>query len=189
MTATTEWAPPEAEPSALVRLVRRRPWAGPALVGAGLAVATTYVALRDPYRGGGLVPACPLKELTGLDCPGCGGTRAVHALVHGDLGTALDHNVLLTILVPLLGLLWALWLVRSLLATRDLRRARRAGDEAAPGGAPPPENRRVLIPYPSARAWIAIGAIAVAFAIVRNVDAIAALEYLGSDAAGKPTPG
>lgn len=184
MTATSDWAPPEAEPSALVRLVRRKPWVGPGLVGAGLAVATAYTAWRDPYQGGGLFPACPLRELTGLDCPGCGGTRAVHAMLHGDLATAFDHNVLLTILVPLLALLWALWMVRSLLATRDLHRARRAAAE----GAPPPQNRKVLIPYPSSRAWIALGVLAVGFAVIRNVDAAPWLEYLGSDAKGVPNP-
>jgi hypothetical protein len=33
--------------------------------------------------------ACPLKQLTGFDCPGCGFQRSVIALFHGDLATSL----------------------------------------------------------------------------------------------------
>lgn len=46
-----------------------------ALPGALLAAA--------PFAVAGL-PACPLLALTGLPCPACGGTRAVHLLLDGD---------------------------------------------------------------------------------------------------------
>jgi hypothetical protein len=42
-------------------------------------------------------PWCPFHELTGLNCPGCGAARALHALVHLDLRTALRANLLVTI--------------------------------------------------------------------------------------------
>lgn len=35
---------------------------------------------------------CPLFEMTGLYCPGCGATRAVKALAHGDFWGALHDN-------------------------------------------------------------------------------------------------
>jgi hypothetical protein len=54
-------------------------------------------------------PVCQLHRLTGLNCPGCGMTRALYALLHGHFSTALRDNALL-----LLGLaaaaLRGLWL-------------------------------------------------------------------------------
>lgn len=49
---------------------------------------------RDPNSGGSY-GFCPLRALTGLDCPFCGGLRGTYALMHGDVATALDHNLLL----------------------------------------------------------------------------------------------
>src|ERR1039458_2298384 len=40
-------------------------------------------------------PVCQFHRLTGLNCPGCGGTRALYALLHGHLATALRDNALL----------------------------------------------------------------------------------------------
>lgn len=94
----------------------RAPWwvtySGPLLVAGGVAAATAYVALVDPNQPGHF-PLCPLKEMTGLDCPGCGGLRAVHALCHGDLGTALDQHLFVTVLVlPLAIVTWVAWVLR-----------------------------------------------------------------------------
>jgi hypothetical protein len=77
-------------------------------LGAGV-VACGYIAMVDPNGSGGY-PACPLKAMTGIDCPGCGITRATYALLHFDVGRALDHNLLYVIALPFLlyGLLrWA----------------------------------------------------------------------------------
>ena len=48
----------------------------------------------DPSTAG-FFPVCPLFALTGLACPGCGMTRGLHALLHGDILTALDYNLIL----------------------------------------------------------------------------------------------
>ena len=40
-------------------------------------------------------PKCLLLQFTGLHCPACGGTRAVAALLHGDLHRSLANNILL----------------------------------------------------------------------------------------------
>ncbi|MBI3118541.1 MAG: DUF2752 domain-containing protein [Candidatus Hydrogenedentes bacterium] len=54
--------------------------------------------LRDPSQSAYFFP-CFFHHLTGLYCPGCGGQRALHALLHGQVASALDYNVLA---VPLL---------------------------------------------------------------------------------------
>lgn len=42
-------------------------------------------------------PVCTFHALTGLNCPGCGMTRAAHALLHGNLALALHDNALLVL--------------------------------------------------------------------------------------------
>lgn len=88
-----------------------------ALAGAALAAApVTLLAARL----GAPLPPCPLKLLTGIDCPGCGTGRAIAALANGDLPAVLDHNLILPILGPLLvvSLLGVLFNRTPLLARR-----------------------------------------------------------------------
>lgn len=40
-------------------------------------------------------PVCQFHRLTGLNCPGCGATRALYALLHGHFSAALRDNALL----------------------------------------------------------------------------------------------
>ena len=46
-------------------------------------------------------PQCFFHQATGLHCPGCGGLRAVHQLLHGHLPTALHLNLLAVLSLPL----------------------------------------------------------------------------------------
>jgi hypothetical protein len=46
-----------------------------------------------------IYPVCEFHQLTGLNCPGCGATRALYALLHGDVATALHDNALLLLLM------------------------------------------------------------------------------------------
>lgn len=59
----------------------------------------------DPNTPGSPLPACPLYSLTGLFCAGCGATRAMHALLHGDLLRAISMNALLVVALPALPLM------------------------------------------------------------------------------------
>lgn len=86
-------------------------------MGAVALAGCAYVAVYDPNTSGGIYPSCPFKMMTGLDCPGCGITRALHALVTGDVGRALDHNVLFVLALPVL--LW--WLVRGVIGSTGRR--------------------------------------------------------------------
>jgi len=49
-------------------------------------------------------PVCPLLNLTGFACPGCGLTRGFHALFHGDLAAAMDYNALIPVFILVFGL-------------------------------------------------------------------------------------
>jgi hypothetical protein len=52
----------------------------------------------------GFYPVCKFHQLTGLNCPGCGGTRAVYQLLHGRVLQALHDNALVILaLVALAG--------------------------------------------------------------------------------------
>ncbi len=51
----------------------------------------------------GFYPTCPFLTLTGWYCPGCGSLRAMHQLLHGNLGAAFDLNPLLLMTLPLVA--------------------------------------------------------------------------------------
>ena len=71
-----------------------------ALVG-GLAVVYSFSPAEYSFY-----PRCPVYFTTHWLCPGCGSTRALHALLHLDLRSALHYNALFTLLAPVL----CLWL-------------------------------------------------------------------------------
>ncbi|WP_169944936.1 DUF2752 domain-containing protein [Microbispora sp. H11081] len=91
---------------------RFRSLLAPLGVAAVTAAAAAYVAAVDPNQPGHY-PTCPLLFLTGLYCPGCGSLRAVHALGHADVLTALHLNPLTVAAVPFLLWRWGLWALRS----------------------------------------------------------------------------
>ncbi len=80
-------------------------WLPSAVLGAGALLATVILWRVDPNQPGNPLPACPFSTLTGIYCPGCGSTRCLHALVHGDIPTALAMNPLLVLSLPVLALM------------------------------------------------------------------------------------
>ena len=155
---------PDAAPGSVTSLVATgdhpgsRPtpasaWRRIAAVTAGLA-AVAYVGIGDPGGGPGVYPPCPSRTLLGLDCPGCGGLRGTHDLLHGDVVGALDHNVLLPILLAVVA--YAALTVMAPLFGRQVRPLR------------PPR-------------WaLVVGAVVlIGFMVLRN-QPVAGLEFLGS---------
>jgi hypothetical protein len=71
--------------------------------------------LFDPSESS-FFPPCPFRALTGLLCPGCGTTRAIHQLLHGNLVAAVTLSPLLVLISPTLGYALVSTLV---LAARD----------------------------------------------------------------------
>jgi hypothetical protein len=67
------------------------------------AFAAGVVTLRifDPATSR-IFPPCPLRYLTGWYCPGCGSLRAMHQLLHGNVGAAWAMNPLTVVLLPFL---------------------------------------------------------------------------------------
>jgi uncharacterized protein DUF2752 len=110
----------------------------------GLSVATLALHLRDPHSHGswGLCPSAAM----GFYCPGCGGLRAVNDLTNGHVGAALSSNILVTLLVPVGVFLLARWALDGWQGrTREVDAAR------------------------VTRVTIALGVVAVVFAVVRNL--------------------
>ena len=96
--------PPALPPSAPNATVLR--WLL-ALAALGLVVMLGVLHQFDPARHG-FYPGCTFHRLTGLNCPGCGGLRATHQLLHGHFGEAWHHNALVVLAGPGLAAWFAL---------------------------------------------------------------------------------
>ena len=66
-----------------------------------LLAGAAYLFVFEPGKSG-FFPACPFRLLTGFTCPGCGSTRAMHQILHGDFATAFTLNPLLLLAIPFL---------------------------------------------------------------------------------------
>lgn len=82
------------------------------LTAAALGTGTVLFCF-DPAQFG-FYPVCIFRRTTGLLCPGCGGLRAAHQLLHGNVAAAFHLNALFVLSLPLLGWLAARTLFRRL---------------------------------------------------------------------------
>ena len=84
------------------------------------ALALCLIIAGRLFIGPEIVPQyprpCPFLELTGLCCPGCGGTRALRALLHGRIGESLRlHPAVVPAALLYLGYMASqtLWRIRG----------------------------------------------------------------------------
>ncbi len=75
------------------------------VIGCGLA----FIYFFNPSTHG-FYPTCLFHQVTGWNCPGCGGTRAMYALLHGRFQTALHDNALFVVSLAG-GAIWGAWLL------------------------------------------------------------------------------
>ncbi len=115
----------------------------PAGLLAAVAGAFAYVGSVDPNEPGHY-PACPLLQYTGIYCPGCGGLRSAHAVVHGDFLGALQNNAVAVVGYALFAVVWTVWVVRAA------------------------RGRPFRIELGSAHLWT-VGALLLVFTVVRNL--------------------
>lgn len=85
----------------------------PVLVGLGFTSILGALFFINPADSG-VFPDCPSRVLFGVDCPGCGGVRGTYSLLHGDVSSAIKHNVLLLGIYPMLVASWFMWVWRQL---------------------------------------------------------------------------
>ena len=84
----------------------------------GTAVAALFGGLAVVYPFSpteySFYPRCPIYLTTHWLCPGCGSTRALHALLHLDVQSALHYNALFTLLSPFVCLWLGFFCYRTL---------------------------------------------------------------------------
>ena len=95
----------------VIRAHARSPrWLAPVLALGCIGGALGYTMFSNPTDGApDAAPTCLLKLTTGLDCPGCGGTRAAWYLMHGDLAAGARHHIVFVFAVPFLIYLYIAW--------------------------------------------------------------------------------
>lgn len=125
-----------------------------AAVGGVVALGTIAIAAVNPGDSG--APICLSQTLFGIDCPLCGGLRAVNALARGDWLAAADHNVVLAVVLPLAVAAWLWWMVSAW------------------------RGRRVATRAPSASVVVGVVVLLVAFTVLRNIDAGPVTDWLAA---------
>jgi Protein of unknown function (DUF2752) len=84
-----------------------------AVLGATAIGAGAMVYLFNPSTHT-FYPVCAFHALTGLNCPGCGTTRSLYALLHGNLRLALKDNALFILALAALAVWGGRFAVRKI---------------------------------------------------------------------------
>lgn len=82
-------------------------WLALAAAASAAAAGVWLLWQFDPNAPDSRYPGCVFRAITGFHCIGCGLTRALHALVHGDLLRAFSMNPLAMLVLPAIPLMIA----------------------------------------------------------------------------------
>lgn len=102
---TSSAAPPKLKSPGLV-------WFGVTLAALAAVVLATVVFFFNPVTSS-FYPVCQFHRLTGWNCPSCGATRGLYALLHGHLLVAMRDNALMMIGLALFPARAAWWLSKQ----------------------------------------------------------------------------
>lgn len=102
---TSSAAPPKLKSPGLV-------WFGVTLAALAAVVLATVVFFFNPVTSS-FYPVCQFHRLTGWNCPSCGTTRGLYALLHGHLLTAMRDNALMMFGLALFPARAAWWLSKQ----------------------------------------------------------------------------
>jgi hypothetical protein len=95
-TASVHKRSASAEPITLRRLT---PFI---LLAAAVLGIAAILRVANPFAANSVLPPCLFHALTHLYCPGCGVTRALYALLHGDIALAFRMNAMAMLAIPLM---------------------------------------------------------------------------------------
>jgi hypothetical protein len=69
---------------------------------------------------------CLSKILINKECYACGMTRAIMHLIHGDVENAFAYNMLSFLVLPLLVVIWVMWIIKVFRKASVLAKAKRS---------------------------------------------------------------
>jgi hypothetical protein len=105
-----------AAPPKISRVSPANAWFAGIILGAAGLAGGAMVFFFNPTTHA-FYPVCQFHRLTGLNCPGCGATRALYALLHGEVLTALRDNALFVLALAAAGLR-GIWLAAGKIRRR-----------------------------------------------------------------------
>jgi hypothetical protein len=85
---------------------------------AGLITLPAFYFLQPRFPR--LLSGCRFREWSGRPCPTCGGSRAIHDLMHGRIGEAFLHNPLVVAGLALLAGWFLLSLAAEVVGRREI---------------------------------------------------------------------
>lgn len=119
-----------------------------------LGYAAFGIGVSTLYATTGIGFPCPFREVTGWDCPLCGGTRLGSALLHGDVAAAFAYNPVVFVSLVLSVVVGLLWIIEAF---------------GGPRVRPPMRIRAGLRRVRPGVWWLCAGVLAVLYVVLRNL--------------------